>query len=232
MATSAFGRSRATIFAAGASAPQSQLGMSPDDLCDPSGNPPVADPEAVRASVGVVAVQGDSLGRSGVRDYGGSGSVRFTITLPVEDEFPQTCRMEPNVSAEAVRLTRNNSINLDRTHTTAQVTVDRLTAGTYYFAIRCSDYYGEQAEGGLGAPTIPGYKGWVGPVTVPPVSALTAPVPTISGAARVGAVVMAVPGAWAPAPVALKFQWKRGGRDIAGATRSQYSLAAADRGSD
>lgn len=207
-----------------------RFGMSPGDLCDPSGNPPVADPDAVKATVTVAAVQGDSSGITGARDYRGFGSVGFTISLPVEDQFAQTCRLEPNVSADAVPLTRNNSINLDRTHTTAQVTVNRLTAGTYHFAIRCSDYYGEQAEGGLGAPTIPGYKGWVGPVTVPAVSALTAPTPAISGTARVGVALTAVPGVWSPAPVTLRFQWSRGGKAIAGATATQYVPVAADRG--
>lgn len=208
-----------------------RFGMSPGDPCDPSGNPPVADPDAVKATATVAAVQGDSSGIAEARDYRGSGSVRFVISLPVEDQFAQTCRMEPNVSAAAVPLTRNNSINLDRTHTTAQITVDRLTAGIYHFAIRCSDYYGEQAEGGLGAPTIPGYKGWVGPVTVPAVSSLTAtPIPAISGTARVGATLTAVPGVWSPAPVTLKFQWARGGKTIAGATAPRYVPVAADRG--
>jgi putative cell wall-binding protein len=59
---------------------------------------------------------------------------------------------------------------------------------------------------------------------------LTGPPPTISGTPTVGAVLTAVTGTWAPAPVALTYQWLRGGTAIAGATASTYTLAAADSG--
>ncbi|WP_353713578.1 hypothetical protein [Arthrobacter sp. K5] len=59
---------------------------------------------------------------------------------------------------------------------------------------------------------------------------LGAPAPRITGTARVGYMLTVVPGAWTPAPVTLRYQWYRSGVAIAGATRSTYKPAAADRG--
>ncbi|VDC22248.1 hypothetical protein PSET11_00897 [Arthrobacter ulcerisalmonis] len=61
-------------------------------------------------------------------------------------------------------------------------------------------------------------------------AALTAPVPTVSGTAKVGSVLTAVPGTWGPAPVALAYQWFRSGVAVSGATAATYSLVAADQG--
>ena len=67
--------------------------------------------------------------------------------------------------------------------------------------------------------------------TVPAPKALTAtPVPTISGSAKVGAKLTAKPGAWAPVPVTLSYQWMRNGSPIGGATGSTYLVTASDRG--
>ncbi|WP_405473250.1 carboxypeptidase regulatory-like domain-containing protein [Paenarthrobacter ilicis] len=60
--------------------------------------------------------------------------------------------------------------------------------------------------------------------------ALTAPVPTISGATKVGSVLTATPGTWGPAPVALTYQWYRTGVAITGATAATYTLTSADLG--
>jgi ELWxxDGT repeat protein len=56
------------------------------------------------------------------------------------------------------------------------------------------------------------------------------PTPKISGTAGVGKVFTAVPGTWAPAKVTLRYQWLRNGKAIAGATKSRYTIVAADRG--
>ncbi|WP_052226428.1 CHAP domain-containing protein [Microbacterium mangrovi] len=56
------------------------------------------------------------------------------------------------------------------------------------------------------------------------------PVPQISGTPTAGSVLTARPGAWAPAPVALTYQWYRSGTPIAGATRATYTVTVADRG--
>lgn len=59
------------------------------------------------------------------------------------------------------------------------------------------------------------------------VGTLTATVPRITGTAKVGYTLTAVPGAWGPAPVTLKYQWKANGVAITGATASTYKPAAA-----
>lgn len=59
---------------------------------------------------------------------------------------------------------------------------------------------------------------------------LTKATPTISGTAKVGMTLTAVPGTWGPAPVTLTYQWKRSGTAITGATGSTYALVATDLG--
>jgi hypothetical protein len=58
-----------------------------------------------------------------------------------------------------------------------------------------------------------------------------APRPVILGSARVGGVLVALPGLWRPVPVKLSIQWYRGGVAIAGATKVIYRPTQADRGS-
>ncbi|MFI8631637.1 peptidoglycan DD-metalloendopeptidase family protein [Microbacterium sp. NPDC077663] len=64
----------------------------------------------------------------------------------------------------------------------------------------------------------------VGRVMTPPSSV------TVSGAGTVGSTLTASPGTWAPAGVALGYQWLRGGTPIAGATARTYRLVGADAG--
>ncbi|RNL48290.1 metallophosphoesterase, partial [Arthrobacter oryzae] len=59
---------------------------------------------------------------------------------------------------------------------------------------------------------------------------LTAPVPTITGTARAGSTLTAVPGIWGPAPVTLTYQWKANGVTILGATAATYKPVAAQAG--
>ncbi len=59
---------------------------------------------------------------------------------------------------------------------------------------------------------------------------LTSAIPTIAGTTKVGATLAAVSGTWSPAPVTLKYQWKRNGVAISGATTSTYKLVTADSG--
>lgn len=58
----------------------------------------------------------------------------------------------------------------------------------------------------------------------------TAPTPTISGVAKVGATLTARVGTWAPAPTKLTYQWYASGRPIPGATKSTYKVASARMG--
>ena len=59
---------------------------------------------------------------------------------------------------------------------------------------------------------------------------LTASVPTITGNAVVGSRLLANAGAWSPSSVKLKYQWKRNGVSIKGASKSTYKLTKADAG--
>lgn len=60
--------------------------------------------------------------------------------------------------------------------------------------------------------------------------ALAASTPTITGLAKVGAVLTAHAGTWGPAPVALHYQWFRGAVPIKGATGAKYHLTIKDKG--
>jgi putative cell wall-binding protein len=90
-----------------------------------------------------------------------------------------------------------------------------LAGGQYYFAVE-----GTESSASWGTPYT---------VTVSQVLAPT-PVPTIAGTAQVGHTLTAHSGTWGPAPVTLAYQWLRGGKAIAGATKSTYKLVAADAG--
>jgi surface antigen len=67
----------------------------------------------------------------------------------------------------------------------------------------------------------------VGPVTAQAIEAST---PAITGSAVFASVLTAEPGAWGPEGVALSYQWKRNGADIAGQRSPTYTLTAADVG--
>ncbi|WP_202615954.1 putative Ig domain-containing protein, partial [Arthrobacter sp. H-02-3] len=56
------------------------------------------------------------------------------------------------------------------------------------------------------------------------------PVPTITGTAKVGSTLTAVPGTWGPAPVTLTYQWKANGVAVTGATAATYKPVAAQTG--
>ena len=57
----------------------------------------------------------------------------------------------------------------------------------------------------------------------------SSPVPAISGSPAVGKTLTAKAGPWSPSAT-LKYQWKRDGKNISGATRSTYTLIGADAG--
>ncbi|QXT63617.1 DUF4430 domain-containing protein [Tessaracoccus palaemonis] len=54
--------------------------------------------------------------------------------------------------------------------------------------------------------------------------------PTITGTLKVGSKLSAKPGSWKPAGATFTYQWYRGGKAISGATKSTYTLKAADKG--
>lgn len=57
-----------------------------------------------------------------------------------------------------------------------------------------------------------------------------APTPTVAGFPGAGHVLTATAGAWAPSPVALKYQWKRNSVAISGAIHGTYTLTTSDAG--
>jgi hypothetical protein len=54
--------------------------------------------------------------------------------------------------------------------------------------------------------------------------------PMIAGATQVGQTASCSPGSWTGSPTSYVYSWQRDGTDIAGATGSTYTLAAADTG--
>ena len=72
---------------------------------------------------------------------------------------------------------------------------------------------------------------WSAPITVTlPVLRLTASTPTIAGTAKVGSTLTAQRGAWGPAGLTLKYQWRANGGAISGATQATYKIGAATVG--
>lgn len=67
-------------------------------------------------------------------------------------------------------------------------------------------------------------------IALHPANLTRAPIPTIAGTAAKGQRLTARAGIWSPAPVTLRYQWKRSGVNIAGATGATYLLGAADIG--
>jgi len=61
-----------------------------------------------------------------------------------------------------------------------------------------------------------------------------APKPTVTGTAKVGVALIAMPGPWAPStvasPISFTYRWKRDGENIDGATAATYTPVAADLG--
>jgi len=63
--------------------------------------------------------------------------------------------------------------------------------------------------------------------TMPVSRTLTAaPVPKLSGTVRAGSTLTVTPGNWAPAPVALRYQWSLDGVAVKGATTRTFALPA------
>ncbi|MCK0118276.1 hypothetical protein MWU57_14675 [Isoptericola sp. S6320L] len=58
----------------------------------------------------------------------------------------------------------------------------------------------------------------------------TAPKPTISGTAKVGATLTSKPGTWTPKPTSVRYQWMANGTAIKGATGTRYTLKSAQHG--
>ena len=66
--------------------------------------------------------------------------------------------------------------------------------------------------------------------TVAPGTLSNTKAPWLSGSARVGSTLRATAGTWAPTGVVFTYQWFRGGKAVAGGSRTTYKLTTADRG--
>lgn len=81
--------------------------------------------------------------------------------------------------------------------------------------------------------TKPGYspaRKTSAPTAVVAKGTLSGATPTITGTTKVGYTLTARAGTWAPAPVALSYQWARNGVAISGAASSTYKLTSSDKG--
>jgi len=61
-----------------------------------------------------------------------------------------------------------------------------------------------------------------------PGNVVTTARPVVSGKAKVGARLTAMPGAWGPVGVKLSYRWYRNGKKIVGATQKTYRLTTRD----
>lgn len=148
-----------------------------------------------------------AAGKDANRRLGADGQV---VALPIQVGVPATLSLKaldgsmPTLSPSAgVTISSGN-----------QVTVSQSGSYTIGFV-----------AGGLDTA---GYS-FSGTVTVGS-NLIVSSIPTIDGDPAIGATLLAVPGRWGPAPVTFTYQWLADGTPIAGATASNYVVAATDRG--
>ena len=91
-------------------------------------------------------------------------------------------------------------------------------AGTFAVDVRATNIAGSVTAAAVSISV-------AGPDSVVPTSP-----PSVTGAARVGSVLTAVPGAWTPSSTTFAYQWLLDGAPVAGATTPTYTPTAADVG--
>lgn len=114
--------------------------------------------------------------------------------------------------------------------------------GYYYATPNADGTWSEWMEYQVGAnaskPAKGAVEGWLyGPwlngaqpdLNTPPLGYVASPVPTITGTAKVGQTLTAVPGTWDPKPK-FSYRWYRSGSSISGATKATYKLTKSDAG--
>ncbi|MCW5954774.1 MAG: hypothetical protein KIT69_21170, partial [Propionibacteriaceae bacterium] len=88
-----------------------------------------------------------------------------------------------------------------------------------------------RVSSGLTAVSLDAYRTTKLSATTPVEKQLTnTALPAISGSAKVGSKLTVSTGSWSPQASAFSYQWLRDGASISGATKSSYTLVAADAG--
>jgi Carbohydrate esterase, sialic acid-specific acetylesterase len=150
----------------------------------------------------------------------------YRSQLAVPDLPVVVGQMAPEgIAADPIRL------NVDRSHRETPSRVPRTGfAASMSGGVNSGDlvHFSRTGVEFLGKTYLSGYREAVAPVVDN--GTLTAPVPVVSGTRKVGSILVAVPGAWRPAPVSLAYQWYRSGTAISGATGAAYTLVSADAG--
>ncbi|MFD7552041.1 hypothetical protein [Streptomyces sp. NPDC059816] len=109
--------------------------------------------------------------------------------------------------------------------TTVSVTPDRRT-----LTVRLALTTATTGNWSMSVITRGGWERPLGSFKVTPAALKHTKVPTVSGAARVGAKLTARPGTWTPAATSFGHRWYANGQAISGATKSTLTLKSAQRG--
>lgn len=200
------------------------------------------DASARADAVGFAVVAGQDLtGRDAVLAAG--ASISGTVTgddgaLPGARVFAYRYeKTEPSGSVWWF-AERGNEATTDDTGT---YVISGLPAGTYTLGFEFPDatggttteYWADQtALGSADSFTLAPGQALTGLDASPGISpaAITPGTPAVKGTAQVGRTLTADAGTWAPATVALTYQWLRNGSVISGQTAPTYRLVAADLG--
>ncbi|MTE20126.1 hypothetical protein F0L17_13580 [Streptomyces sp. TRM43335] len=135
-----------------------------------------------------------------------------------------TSGTEVTMTVEGTALHEDDEVAIHRsgrtvTATTTSVSADRrtLTAVLDLTGAAVGDW-------SLSVHTHYGWQYGKGTFTVAPPPVENTAKPKITGTARVGALLTAVPGTWTPTPDSYTYQWRADGRAISGATSATYRV--------
>ncbi|MFK4099868.1 Tat pathway signal protein [Streptomyces sp. NPDC019531] len=149
----------------------------------------------------------DKVGVTAVSPATGVAGSKVTLTV-TGTALPVSATVRLSLSGKTVTATAD-SVSADNRTLTATLDLTGVAAGTWNVSVLAGGY-----EFPRGTFT----------VTEPQLTSTAAP--KITGTAKTGAKVTAVPGSWSAAPTSYTYQWKADGKAISGATASTYTVAA------